>query len=167
LCRAGNVRFEAAVYKGLHPGQTANVFANGQCIGLLGGLHPELRKTAGISGQAYVFELSLEKLTQGNVPNFKSLSKFPQVRRDIALLVDENLPLQSLQDVIIENAGEQFLKSWVFDVYQGEGVATDKKSVAIAMSFQHQNRSLNDEEVQQTVDSIIQVLEKQLAAVLR
>jgi phenylalanyl-tRNA synthetase beta chain len=120
-----------------------------------------------MTGQAYVFELSLTQLTQGNVPDFKPLSKYPQVRRDIALLVDESLPLQSLQDVIEANAGDQLLKSWVFDVYQGEGVASNKKSVAIAMSFQHQSKSLNDEEVQQIVDNILQVLEKQLAAVLR
>ncbi len=167
LCRAKDVRFEAAVHKGLHPGQTANVFANGKLIGFIGGLHPELTKSLGITGKAFAFELSLSELTAGNLPSFKSLSKFPQVRRDIAVVVDESIMLQSMQDIIRDNAGEQLVNSWVFDVYQGPGVEEGKKSLAVAMSFQHQERSLNDEEVQQTVDRVVEALEKQLAAVLR
>ena len=167
LCRAENIRFDVAEHKGFHPGQTANIFANGQLVGFIGGLHPELRKTLGITVQAYAFELSLSQLTEGSVPSFKSLSKFPQLRRDIAVVVDEAVSLQSLQDVIRANAGEQLLNSWVFDVYQGAGVSEGKKSLAIAMTFQHQDRSLNDEEVQKTVDGVVESLEKQLSAVLR
>ena len=167
ICRATDVRFESASHKGLHPGQTANVFANGKLVGFIGGLHPELRKTLGITGQAYAFELSLAELTSGSVSSFHSLSKFPQVRRDIALVVDETVSLQSLQDIIRKNGGEQLLNSWLFDVYQGQGIAEGKKSLAIAMSFQHQERSLNDEEVQETVNVILEQLEQKLAAVLR
>ena len=130
-------------------------------------MHPELTKKWGIAGQAYAFELSLADLTKGNVPSFKVLSKFPQVRRDVAIVLDEAVGSQAVIDIVKANGGEQLVNTSVFDVYQGQGVPEGQKSLAVAMIFQHQERSLNDEEIQSTVDATVSALSTKLGASLR
>jgi phenylalanyl-tRNA synthetase beta chain len=167
VCGKENVSFSGAKFPGLHPGQTAEVIENGEIIGILGKLHPEVAKSLGIAGSVFVFELSLDKLLKGNVPNFKALSKFPQVRRDLAVIVDETVRASQVLDLIKENAGEWQKDCTVFDVYQGQGIDENKKSLAVGIQFQHPDRSLNDEEIQATIDTIVNQLSEQLGATLR
>src|SRR5690554_4827246 len=163
-----NIRFSVATEKALHPGQSALIHdAQGQQIGVVGALHPELIKSLGIVGAAYVFELSLDRLLQGNVPTFKALSKFPQIRRDLALLVDTKISAQDIMQLIQREAGELLQDSFIFDLYQGKGIAEDKKSLALALIFQHAERSLQDDEVQGIVDGLLDTLVTQLGATLR
>ncbi|NRA42178.1 MAG: phenylalanine--tRNA ligase subunit beta [Pseudomonadales bacterium] len=166
-CRLDDVSFVAAERKGFHPGQTANIVHAGKVIGYLGCLHPEMTKNYGIAGQAFAFELSLAELTKGNVPSFKSLSKFPQVRRDLAIVINESVAAGSVLQAVRDTAGENFVNAWIFDVYQGKGVAEGHKSLAIAMSFQHQSRSLQDDEIQTTIDAIVDGLQDNFSATLR
>lgn len=168
VCGQRSVRFERVQHKALHPGQSAQIVAeDGNIIGVLGALHPELIKTLAISGSVFVFELSLSNLLQGNVPKFKALSKFPQVRRDIALLVDSSVKAQDILQIIRNGAGSLLQDSFVFDVYQGKGIEDGKKSVAIGMTFQHAERSLQDEDVQSVVDELMKALSSELGASLR
>jgi len=165
--RVSNVRFEAAEVQGMHPGQTAKLYAGDQYLGFMARLHPELTKKLGIAGQTYVFELSLTRITSGNVPSFKPLSKFPQVRRDIAVVLDESVSAEKVMNIVNANGGEFMTDAWVFDVYQGQGVGEGQKSLALAMSFQHPERSFQDDEVQQVVNRVVAELEQQLSASLR
>jgi phenylalanyl-tRNA synthetase beta chain len=115
----------------------------------------------------YVFELSLDVILNGNLPTFNALSKFPQVRRDIAVIVDQSVEAQQVVNLVREHGGENQQSCTVFDVYQGQGIEDGKKSLAVATSFQHPERSLNDEEIQDIMDSIITVLIDKLSASLR
>ena len=166
-CGNADATFVQGKHKALHPGQTAAVMLKGEQVGILGALHPEIAKTLGITGSVFVFELSLEVLLDGNVPEFKALSKFPQVRRDIAVIVDQAVEAQQVVDVVREHAGDLQKNCTVFDVYQGQGIEDSKKSLAVAISFQHTERSLQDEEIQQTMDAIITALADKLSASLR
>ena len=154
-------------HQALHPGQTAILQNNGQEWGVLGALHPELIKSLGITGSIFVFELSLQKLLEGNVPKFKALSKFPQVRRDIAVTVNEAVLSAQLTAIIRQHASKWLQECTVFDVYSGQGIEPGKKSLAIGMTFQHPERSLQDEEIQHTVEQIVKALEESTGASLR
>lgn len=168
ICGHKQVQFKPCQQHFLHPGQSAAVFdQQGNELGVLGALHPELCKALDIQGNVFVFELVLEGLLQGVVPAFKPLSKYPQVRRDLALIVDSAVPSAAIIDLVKEQAGENLLNSFVFDIYQGKGVEEGKKSVALAMIFQHAERSLQDEEVQGIVEQLLSVLSQQLGAELR
>lgn len=164
------VDFIASSHKGLHPGQCADVMINGVKAGVIGALHPETAKSLTITGSVFVFELSLCSITVGKVPNFKALSKFPQVRRDIALLVGKDITAAAITDVIsisVTKAEKILQHCSIFDVYQGDSIESGKKSIAVALQFQHDERSLNDEDVQQQIDLIVAALEKELGAQLR
>ncbi len=166
-CGNSDAEFVKAQHKALHPGQTAEVRINGEKAGVLGALHPEIAKTLGITGSVFVFELSLEKILKGNVPTFNTLSKFPQVRRDIAVIIDQAIEAQQVMDIVREHAGEYHTNAQVFDVYQGQGIEENKKSLAVALHFQHPERSLNDEEIQELMDRVITALTDKLGASLR
>lgn len=166
-CLKRNISFIMTQHTALHPGQSATLVENGEEIGIVGALHPEVIKKLGISGSIYVFELSLEGLLEGNVPKFKALSKFPQVRRDLALLVDQTVLCQQIVDIAKANAGEWQQSCVVFDVYSGQGVESGKKSVAVGLTFQHSERNLQDEEIQVIMENIVKSLDVNLGAVLR
>lgn len=167
------VHFEKAERQGLHPGQCAEVFINGLSLGYVGALHPELLKSQGISGQVFVFELSLSLLTVGNVSQFKALSKFPQVRRDIAIVVDNQCQASDITHVIKQQIAQQkdvansLLDCSVFDVYTGDNIGEGKKSLALALNFQHTDKSLTDEEIQPLMAEVVEALTQQLGAQLR
>ena len=91
-------------------------------------LHPELVKSLGLNGPVFVFEIKQAVVLDGKLPRFDSLSKFPESRRDIALLVDEKIAYESVREIALQNGGE-FLKSvTLFDVYQGKGVEPGQKA---------------------------------------
>lgn len=168
VCGQRDATFVPVQRKGLHPGQTAALQGeNGVEIGIIGALHPELTKSLGITGSVYVFELSLQLLLQGNVPKFKTLSKFPQVRRDLSVLLDVSVRAQDVVKLIWQEAGALLRDCFIFDVYQGKGIESDKKSVAVALIFQHAERSLQDEDVQGIVDAVVTALTTQWGASLR
>lgn len=166
-CGKPDVDFTVGSHKALHPGQTAFLQVEGHTFGVLGALHPELTKSLGITGSMFVFELSLRDLLEGKVPKFKALSKFPQVRRDIALLVDDAVQSSHLGAIIRKYAGDWLQETVIFDVYSGQGIEPGKKSLAIGITFQHPDRSLQDEEIQQTIDLVVSALERSAGASLR
>ncbi|PWB35634.1 phenylalanine--tRNA ligase subunit beta [Pseudomonas sp. SDI] len=159
--------FVAGKHPALHPGQTARIERDGREVGYIGALHPELVKTLGLDRTVYVFELVLGDVVEGRLPKFHELSKFPEVRRDLALMAGRDVASSSLLDVIRENAGEWLTDLRLFDVYQGKGIDPDRKSLAVGLTWQHPSRTLTDEEVSTAVENILTSLEQRLNTTLR
>ena len=151
----------------LHPGQTARIEREGRLVGFLGAMHPELSKALGLDQTVFMFELVLGEITHGRMPQFHELSKFPEVRRDLALLVDRDVPAQELLNAIREAAGEWLTDLKLFDVYHGKGIDPDRKSLAVGLTWQHPSRTLNDDEVSTTTQNILTSLEQRFNATLR
>tara|TARA_B100000700_G_scaffold295203_1_gene357916 strand:+ start:20879 stop:23260 length:2382 start_codon:yes stop_codon:yes gene_type:complete len=160
-------RFEPGEHSALHPGQAARVLYRGEEAGWIGTLHPAVRAELGLKVEAVLFEVRLDVLSQGQLPAFTPLSRYPEVRRDLAMLVDESLPVQSLLDCLREQAGEWLTEINLFDVYQGKGVEDGHKSVALGLTWQHPSRTLNDEEINQLVDAIVTESGQRFGARLR
>jgi phenylalanyl-tRNA synthetase beta chain len=114
--------FVAAPHPALHPGQSARIERAGAMVGWLGTLHPGVARELDVEGDAFAFELRLTNLQLARAPVFGELSKFPASRRDIAIVVDEVVTAQAIQDCIRQFGGELLRDVWLFDVYRGKGV---------------------------------------------
>lgn len=150
----------------LHPGQSAEILVDGKSIGYLGRLHPSLENELDLS-TTWVAELDQTAVLQSYVSNFTELSRFPSVRRDIALLISDNINVRDIQQLIEKTGGELLDSTWLFDVYTGQGVEEGKRSLAFALLWQHPSRTLEDAEIKSGMDNIIQVLENTYQATLR
>lgn len=170
LALGGNAdawRFEPAEHSALHPGQSAQLMCRGEPAGWIGTLHPQVRAKLGLKMDAVLFEVRLDALSQGRIPAFEPLSRFPEVRRDLAFILKEATPVQALLDCAKQQAGEYLQDIKLFDVYAGKGVAEGHKSIALGLTWQHPSRTLNDEEINQLVDSIVTQVRVKLDAELR
>ncbi len=163
----GEFIFSAGQHPALHPGQTARIERDGREVGFLGAIHPELAKALGLDRPVFVFELVLAEVATGRLPKFHELSRFPEVRRDLALLADRDVNASAVLDVIRENAGEWLTDLRLFDVYQGKGIDPHRKSLAVGLTWQHPSRTLTDDEVNATTLAILNSLEERLNATLR
>ncbi|MFJ3486200.1 phenylalanine--tRNA ligase subunit beta [Pseudomonas sp. NPDC090202] len=160
-------RFAPGKHPALHPGQTARIERDGREVGFIGAIHPELAKTLGLDRPVFVFELILAEVAEGRLPKFHELSRFPEVRRDLALLADREVAATAVLDVIRENAGEWLTDLRLFDVYQGKGIDPHRKSLAVGLTWQHPSRTLTDDEVNASTQQILTSLEERLNATLR
>jgi phenylalanyl-tRNA synthetase beta chain len=163
----GEIEFVAEQHIALHPGQSARIYKDGKAIGWLGALHPKLNKPLGFDGKVFVFEFALTAALSAQVPSFEPLSRFPAIRRDLALLVDENITAGEIERCLNGVESDILKAIQLFDVYSGDGVELGKKSIAIAFHIQHGERTLTDEEVDALILSIAQTLEKALGVVIR
>lgn len=159
--------FKSGEHPALHPGQTAEIYRKDDFVGSFGVLHPGIMQTLAISENVIVFEILLDQLEIARQPHFSEISKFPEIRRDIAIFVDQTVPSQAIQDTIAEVSGELLREVTVFDVYQGKGVAPHRKSIALALTLQHYSRTLVDEEVADIVERVIVALKERFTAELR
>lgn len=160
-------RFEAADHPSLHPGQSARVLHKGQAVGWIGRLHPEVRSKLGLKVDALLFEVRLDALSDGSIPAFEPLSRQPEVRRDLAFTVAEDVTVQALLDMARHHAGEHLKQVKLFDVYAGKGMADGHKSIALGLTWQHPSRTLNDDEINQLVDVIVMQAREKHGAELR
>ncbi|MCV2402617.1 phenylalanine--tRNA ligase subunit beta [Marinomonas sp. C2222] len=151
----------------LHPGRSADIFVDGEFVGLMGELHPQLTKDLGSNQPLYVFDIALDAVLSATLPEYKAVSRFPEVRRDLALLVDRSVPVSELERVIAASAGDAFKSVLVFDVYQGQGIDETQKSVALGLTWQLTSHTLSDEEVNNSVEQAVTALSEQLGAVVR
>jgi len=151
----------------LHPGQSAKIIKNGCEVGWVGAIHPKLAKKLDINQQLLVFELNFADICTGILPKFKGLSKFPVIRRDLALVVPVEIEYQDLINTIKEQAGNNLIDICLFDVYQGENIATDKRSLAIGLTFQHQDKTLTDTEISEILNNIVVVCADRFNSYLR
>lgn len=160
-------QFVPSTRPAMHPGQCADVVLNDKIVGYLGAIHPAVQKQLSIARPVFVFELDQQAVAEGTVPEFKPLSKFPGVTRDLAVLVDKGVSSAQLENVIRNNAGESLKKLKVFDVYSGEGIDPKRKSLAFSLTFQHPSRTLNEEEINSAVSAIVAQLGDEFDASLR
>lgn len=165
-------QFRPGNHPALHPGQSAEILhlsADGhwQSAGWIGALHPQLMKTLDIRGNALVFEVKLSSVMSGKVQRFGSLSRFPEMRRDLALLVDESVAVGALLQEAQNQGGEWLQKVTLFDVYQGQGIPEGKKSLALGLTWQHPSRTLTDEEINTQVNQVVTAFSQGFAAELR
>jgi phenylalanyl-tRNA synthetase beta chain len=133
----------------------------------VGGLHPAVLQKLDIDQPVFVFEVELSPIRNANLPNFSEMSRFPSIRRDIALMVDVNLPVQRLLDEIYSIKNEILQEVFVFDVYTGKEVRNNRKSVALGLILQDFSRTLVDEDVENLVTKILAQLKERCNAVLR
>ena len=159
--------FSAGKHPALHPGQTAAIERDGKLVGYLGAIHPELAKALGLDRPVFLFELVLGDVVEGRLPKFSELSKFPETRRDLALIAGRDVASSSVLEVIRDNAGEWLTDLRLFDVYQGKGIDPDRKSLAVGLTWQHPSRTLNDDEVNAALQNILTSLEQRLNTTLR
>lgn len=162
-----SIQYQVDSHAALHPGQTAAIYMNKQKIGLVGGLHPSLLQEMDLKDRVYLLELDLALMPQPVRSSPRPISRFPEIRRDLAILVDQTIPALVIQDTIKVVAGDWLKECFIFDVYQGKGVEPGLKSVTLAMVLQHPDRTLVDEEVAALTDRVVQALKEQLGAELR
>jgi len=151
----------------LHPGQSADIYYQGKLVGFIGVIHPLVQAQLDIDQKLLAFEIETDCLTHSALPEFSSLSKFPVIRRDIAVIVDQDLEVQQLIDTTCSLNSEILRDVFVFDVYTGKEVINSRKSVALGLILQDFSRTLTDQDVEKTVTEVLQILEKQHNAVLR
>jgi phenylalanyl-tRNA synthetase beta chain len=160
-------RFTPSTHKALHPGQSAAIYHGEEWIGVMGAAHPSLVQTLEITPPVYLFELRLAPQHQVGIPKFQEISKYPSIRRDIAVIVSQEISAAQLLDCIKQSAPDT-LNNWqLFDVYQGKGIEPGQKSVAMGLIFQAFSRNLTDYEVDSKVEQIVSILEQKLGAQLR
>ena len=165
---SARIRYERSELTFLHPGQSAKLYIDDQYVGWLGQLHPNTAKQLDLPA-TWVAQLALAPLLTlvREQHDITTPSKFPQVRRDIAILVDSDISLQTLQSTIRAVAGELLTDLWLFDVYQGDKVPTGQRSLAFALIWQDRTQTLSDEAVKTATDKVVQALNEQHAAQLR
>ena len=165
--RLDELQFSAAEHPALRPGQTARLRLAGEHIGWLGALHPVLEHRLELRTNVILFALRLEETLQSALPNFRAYSKFPSVRRDIAVVVDENISVDRIIESVRENAGDMLQNVMIFDVYRGKGIDSSLKSVALGLILQDTSRTLTDADADHTVSSVTEHLGRALGATIR
>ena len=168
LMDPARIRYERSELAFLHPGQSAKLYIDEQYLGWLGQLHPNTAKQLDLPA-TWVAQLDLAPLLTlaREQHSIATPSKFPQVRRDIAILVDSETTVQALQATIRAAAGDLLTDLWLFDVYQGDNVPAGQRSLAFALIWQDKTQTLSDDMVKTVTDNVIQALTEQHHAQLR
>lgn len=161
------ISFKPTDHPALHPGQAAAIYHQEQCLGIMGRLHPSVLQTLDVQEEIFVFELALAHLQPKALATYSDVSKFPEIRRDLSILVNQAVPVKEIQDTIKGIAGGWLKDVFIFDVYQGKGISPDVKSIALALILQHPTRTLVDDEVAELIERVIMTLKGQLGAELR
>ena len=159
--------FRTGERAGLHPGQTAMLMKEGRDVGVLGTLHPELQSRYDLTQPVYLMEVDLDVLLDAALPSFEPLSRYPEIRRDLAVVVDKLVPAGELLENVREAAGTYLTDLRLFDVYEGKGIDPKRKSLALGLTFRDSSRTLSDQEVNKSVDQVIDLLKKTYDAELR
>lgn len=164
---AYDLEFETAQHDVFHPGQCANIVVDGKVLGVLGAIHPKFSKPLGLNGQVFAFELEVAAISARKIPEATAISKFPAIRRDLALVVSEQVKtgklLKSIEKIGISNLVDINL----FDMYTGEGISEGEKSLALSIWLQSVDKTLEDQEIQESVDKVVRHLRDNFSAALR
>ncbi len=165
--KAAEIQFRAEANPALHPGQSAAIYLQGERIGFIGVVHPELERKLDLNGRTIVFELLWNKLADRVLPDASEISRFPANRRDIAIVVAENVPADDILVECKKVGANQVVGVNLFDVYRGKGVADGFKSLAISLVLQDTARTLEEEEIAATVAKCVEALKQRFQASLR
>ncbi len=163
----GEFSFKPVTHPALHPGQAAEIVRKEEGIGFLGALHPEIQHKLDLTGPIFLFEMQFSLIQRKIVPSFKEISKFPAIRRDVALIVDRRIPAQQLLDCVYQEAGQLLVNLQLFDEYRGEGIDSGRKSLALALTLQDTSRTLKEEVVEAVMTKVIAALHSRFDAQLR
>jgi phenylalanyl-tRNA synthetase beta chain len=163
----GEFRFDPGTLDCLRPGRTARIRRQEVPVGWLGELHPRLAKSLGMPANTYLFELETEQAFAANIPKFKGISRFPSIRRDLAIVLDDSVPLAVLQENVTVSASGLLSELRVFDVYRGPGVDFGRKSVALGLILQDSSRTLTDVDADAVVTAVVARLRDELSASIR
>ncbi len=164
------VKFDSSITQPyLHPGKSCSLKLGKQVIGCLGEVHPEALNNYSIDQSVYLFELDIEAIivAAGEFAKFKPLSRFPDVTRDSALLLDDEIAADQVMAVINGGKNKLIESATIFDLYTGKGVPVGKKSLAIRIKYRDLNKTLTESEVSKSHDKVIRTLCKQLGAEIR
>ncbi len=161
------INYKAASHPALQAGQAANIVRDDQVIGVLGKLHPALAQSFDLNKNVLVFELDAALALASNVPKSSTVSKFPAIRRDIAIVVDENVSAGDLVRVAASSAPDLIQNVTIFDVYKGPGIEAGRKSIALGLILQETSRTLTDEDADSAMDAAVRNLKREFAAELR
>jgi phenylalanyl-tRNA synthetase beta chain len=164
---ASDIRFVAAEHPALQPGQSAEIVRGDEVIGVLGKLHPRLAKDYDLKRAVYVFELDAVKALVSAAPKAEKISKFPAIRRDIAVVVDDNVTAAELVDAVASAAPTLIRGVRIFDIYKGDRIEAGRKSVAIGLILQETSRTLTDDDADAAMAAAVTKLEDKFAAELR
>jgi len=167
LLAPATLECDADAHPMLHPGQTARLRVSGQPLGWLGSLHPQHVQTLGLTRVPILFELDWASLNQGILPGYQAVSRFPAVRRDLAIVVDASLAVGAILATIKANLPAHVSDFALFDLYQGQGVEAGKKSLAFSILLQDTQKTLTDLEIDSAVSQVIKILAERFNAVLR
>ena len=172
LVAAVGLRFERGEHPALHPGRSARIMADGRSVGWIGALHPAVQLRLDLPQAPVLFEIELDVLTRRAVPEFDEVSKFPPVIRDLALVLDQEIPAARVLDEIAaavrENPHGAIVKNvGIFDEYRGKGLENKEKSLAIRFRMQDTRRTLNDAEVSELMSGIVAWVGDRIGARLR
>lgn len=168
LTKAGNqLRFVAKSYEALHPGQSAAIILDDKEIGFIGTVHPKVVQQLGLSGKPIVFQLEWASIAERNVPNAKEVSRFPANKRDIAVVLDESIPAGDVLEVCQKVGGKQLVNVSLFDVYQGANLPQGKKSLAISLTIQDTEKTLEEKDIGAVISVVLAELKQRFNAYLR
>ena len=167
LCGSNFISFEVASHPALHPGKAAQILIDGRVIGWIGELHPRWQKKYDLPKAAVLFELEMDKIESNVLPVSKEISKYPPIRRDIAVVVPNELSVQTLLTCMDAEKESIVAEIALFDIYRGKGVADNEKSLAFRMLLQDTKKTLTDIEADLAVTKLINILESQFGAKLR
>ncbi|MBA2709903.1 MAG: phenylalanine--tRNA ligase subunit beta [Tatlockia sp.] len=163
-----NVHFNSKQHSALHPGKSAAIYINGEQAGWCGVLHPRIADALDLQDEVMFFELRLNSLLNKKDSGYEQISKFPQIRRDLSLLVNEDISAGQIEESVRAVVRADLLKAFnIFDVYTGESIPAGKKSLAIAMTLQDDNRTMIDNEINAVISAIIKKLYEEFSIILR
>ncbi|MDT8429030.1 MAG: phenylalanine--tRNA ligase subunit beta [Pseudomonadales bacterium] len=156
-----------SVAAAFHPGQCAELLMDGEHVGLLGALNPKIQRQLDIPARVFLFEVSFDALRKALLPAFQELSRFPEVNRDLAIIVDQEVKSSEILSIVRQNAGNLLTNAKIFDVYQGNAIGKEKKSIALGLTLQHPSRTLGDDDINGIINSCVKELEDKFNAKLR
>ncbi|MHB8535536.1 MAG: phenylalanine--tRNA ligase subunit beta [Sulfuricaulis sp.] len=156
--------FRPGQHPALHPGQTAEIWHQDQRVGAIGLLHPQAQSDLGLDRPVILFELQTRMLQKKNPPIFREFSKFPSIRRDIAIIVPEDTLAQTVVDWVRKVTGKLLVNLELFDEYRGKGIDSGRKSLALGLTLQDSSRTLNEDDVERVMREVIATLESELGA---
>lgn len=162
-----SVSFGASTRSEFHPGQSADIFVDDDVIGTVGRLSPELQRKLDVAGEIFIFECDVEPLLLKRQRRYNEVSRYPNIRRDLALVVRETISSQSIEELIRESVGDLLVEFRLFDVYKGKGIDSIDKSLAVGLIFQDATKTLTDADVDVLVEKAVVALEHEVGARLR
>ena len=159
--------FVRAEHSALHPGQSAQILRDGVPVGWMGVIHPNVEKKLGLKSKVILFEVEQSALLKAKIPLAGDISRFPANRRDLALVVDQEIAAADVVSLVKKIGGNQLVGINLFDIYQGQGIPEGKKSLAISLVLQDTLRTLEEKEISETISNVVEGLRNEFNASLR